>query len=718
MSRESSASLVHHPFSSFEELSIALKAARVGIWSLDIESQQVRWDDRCQEIFGTSGAYTIAYQELLKFIHPEDRRQVDEALIWALNPASQGNYEVEFRTCPAANQPQRWLRCIGKVYIEREVTRFSGMAQETTAIVESRKQLEASERHWRSLVDHSATATAIYQGREMRIQAVNQAMINIWGKDESVRGKTFDEAIPEVAEQPFLTLLQGVYDTGVAYYTPEGPAMLEVKGRLQEFWFTYSYVPLKSESGQVYGIIHTATDITQQVQARRALEIQQEQFKALMEGSLLLKCILTPQGTFTFQNHRYGEYTGLSLEQSKQKGWQSLLYPEDLQNLSYHILQGFLSQQTFSFEGRLLSGKGDYCWHEIEFVALLDENKELSGWVFRATNIHEQKTLQQQLEYLVQERTEELEASLEELQALNEELVASNEELRATSDELSQKSLMLEESNGALQERSEALGALNEELQATTEELGEYNQQLSLSNERLQRFAYVASHDLQEPLRKIQTFGSLVIQKYGDPLGEQGLSFLNRISKAGEQMSTLIQDLLTYSRMTGGQNPFQVVSLQQIIAQVMDMLELPIEQTKAMIEIETLPAIMGDEFQLSQLFQNLLSNALKFSKQGQSPQVRISARIIRRNQLPIAVKPLSKVDRFHQISVMDQGIGFDEQFLDRIFEVFQRLHSKQEFSGTGIGLSICQRVMENHLGAITAESRLGQGASFHVYFPG
>ncbi len=719
MRNDSSASVEQNPFSSLEELSIALQAARVGTWSLDVTNQRVSWDDCCKELFGFSGGYTLMYSELISLIHPQDQERVEQAVAFALNPASGGTYEVEFRSSRAEEKKVRWLRSTGKAYFDErgQVTRFSGVAQDISAGMESQRQLESSELHWRSLVDHSATATAIYQGREMRIQAVNEAMIRIWGKDASVRGKTFDEAIPEVADQPFLRLLQQVYDSGVAYYTPEGAATLRVNGVLQEFWFTYAYVPLKRASGEIYGIIHTATDITHQVHARKALEVQQQQFRALMEGSLLLKILLDANGTIIFQNQRYGDYTGQTLEESQLQGWQHLLHPDDFNELIAVITEGFQRQRSFIVEGKLRSHKGEYCWHEIEFVPLFDE-LQLSGWVCRATNIHEQKVLQQELESQVQERTEELQATLEEFQALNEELAASNEEIRATSDELSQKSLLLEESYAILQERSEELGAINEELQATGEELSEYNHQLTLSNERLQRFAYVASHDLQEPLRKIQTFGSLVIQKYGDQLGEQGLYFLNRISKAGEQMSTLIQDLLTYSRMNGGSHQFQVVSLQEVTAQVLDTLEVSIGQTGALIETDPLPAILGDEFQLGQLFQNLLSNAIKFAKPGENPRIHISSQLQWRWQLPSHVKLMSKADRFYRITVRDEGIGFDEQFLDRIFEVFQRLHTRQEFSGTGIGLSICQRVMENHAGAITAESVPGQGSIFHVYFPG
>ena len=259
---------------------------------------------------------------------------------------------------------------------------------------------------------------------------------------------------------------------------------------------------------------------------------------------------------------------------------------------------------------------------------------------------------------------------------------------------------------------------LENRVQQRTQELEQANQDLKRSNENLQQFAYVASHDLQEPLRKIQSFSELLNEQYGTQLGGEGNDLLQRIASAGARMSTLIKDLLTYSRLAIRQQSFGLVSLDAIVASVLSTLEWTIEQRRAHFELDELPIINGDESQLGQLFQNLLSNALKFTPMGQVPHIKVRCHKLAASELPLETRLAGTATFFYQISVSDQGVGFDTKYLDRIFQVFQRLHGKKEFPGTGVGLAICQRVVENHGGGITAVSKPGEGATFFVYLPG
>ncbi|GAB3926089.1 hypothetical protein GCM10028804_29160 [Larkinella terrae] len=268
------------------------------------------------------------------------------------------------------------------------------------------------------------------------------------------------------------------------------------------------------------------------------------------------------------------------------------------------------------------------------------------------------------------------------------------------------------------EERYRNLSAqLDEQVRQRTHELEISIRDLKRSNDNLQQFAYVASHDLQEPLRKIQSFSSILEQQFSPVLGEAGSDLLQRMASAGYRMSGLIRDLLTYSRISTRQEVFSPVSLDTIVTKVLNTLDWVIGERNAQVEVPSLPQVNGDETQLGQLFQNLISNAIKFTPKEKIPQIKINCTERLISELPSNLHPTSNANRFYQISIQDQGVGFDAKYLDRIFQVFQRLHGRSNYPGTGIGLAICQRVVENHGGAITAKSQPGQGAMFYVYLP-
>ena len=255
------------------------------------------------------------------------------------------------------------------------------------------------------------------------------------------------------------------------------------------------------------------------------------------------------------------------------------------------------------------------------------------------------------------------------------------------------------------------------ELQAANAEMLTANQDLTRANENLERFTYIASHDLQEPLRKIQLFSTLLSDRHGRELGESGLKLLGRMNQAGAHMSALIRDLLRYSRIAPRQQHFGAVSLTTVVSNVLDVLADSINQRGAEVRVDELPVVNGNGTQLSQLLQQLVVNALTFTPVDRPARIQVSYRLIEHHELPVGLRPTRPANEFHQISVRDEGMGFDEKYLDRIFQLFQRLHGRNEFPGTGVGLAICQRVVDNHGGAITATSQPGQGATFSIYLP-
>lgn len=270
-----------------------------------------------------------------------------------------------------------------------------------------------------------------------------------------------------------------------------------------------------------------------------------------------------------------------------------------------------------------------------------------------------------------------------------------------------------------VQTRTQALKLANDELHSA-------NKLLRQANDTLNQFASVASHDLQEPLRKIQSFGNLLQAQYADQLGE-GKTYLERMQSAANRMSGLIQDLLSYSRISAIHERRHLISLAAVVQTALSDLEVVIAETGALVEVDSLPEVLGDSIQLGQLFQNLLSNALKFSRAATSsrgtagisrpPRIQIRLHLLLAKDLPPSVKPALSAPLYYRIDVIDNGIGFEQKHAERIFEVFQRLHGKSEFAGTGIGLAICAKVVSNHGGAIRATSQPGQGAAFSVFLP-
>lgn len=253
---------------------------------------------------------------------------------------------------------------------------------------------------------------------------------------------------------------------------------------------------------------------------------------------------------------------------------------------------------------------------------------------------------------------------------------------------------------------------MEEELRKSRDDLEqrvrERTAELELRNQELQNFTFAASHDLQEPLRKLQTFGDLLVTKYADSIDEQGRDYLRRMGETAARMRVRLYSLLEYSRLTSKAEPFTRIKLNEIVKTVLSDLEVPIKEANASVEIGALPEIEAHAGQMASLFQNLLENALKFRRKGEPPRVRIHSNY-KSSEEPRAGE--------WEIYVEDNGIGFEEAYLDLIFKPFQRLHGRTEYVGVGMGLAICRKVAERHGGTITARSTPGQGSTFIVRLP-
>ena len=378
-------------------------------------------------------------------------------------------------------------------------------------------------------------------------------------------------------------------------------------------------------------------------------------------------------GLIAFFNQRWVDYTGLTIEQGRGGGWTVAVHPDDL--------PGLTAARKAAFEGRAASyqheyrlrraGDGAFRWMLSRAVPLSDDH-DVTEWVGTLTDIDDQRRSAERLEQMVRDRTSELSRA--------------NELLRGEIEE-----------RGHAEDRERAVAI-----------------ELARSNQELEQFAYIASHDLQEPLRKIQAFGDRLRQRSYESLAEQGRDYIDRMLYSAVRMRRLIDDLLLFSRITTKPQTAARIDLDQILEGVLDDLEVGIEKAGAVVEVEPLPLLEADPSQMRQLFQNLIGNALKFVTPNSSPRIRIFAE---RESNPPTEGGSDPTAEWWRISFQDNGIGFDEKYTDRIFQVFQRLHGRHEYEGTGVGLAICRKIVERHGGVITARSRPGEGATFIVTLP-
>ncbi len=387
------------------------------------------------------------------------------------------------------------------------------------------------------------------------------------------------------------------------------------------------------------------------------LRESEDRFRQLADSIPQLAWMARPDGSIFWYNKRWYDYTGATPEQTAGWGWQSVHDPAELPRVLARYQAAFAAGEPWEDTFPLRRHDGAMRWHLSRAVPMRDERGAVVLWVGTNTDITERLQME--------------------------------EELRL------------------------ARAELEDRVRARTAELTAANAALERSNRELELFAYVASHDLQEPLRKIQAFGDRLVGKFAEQLGEQGQDYLRRMQSAASRMRTLIEDLLMFSRVATKPLPFIPVDLAAVARAVVSDLEGRIQQTGGRVELGELPSLEADPTQMRQLVQNLIGNGLKFHRPGEPPVVRVEGRVVPE----VSDGPARPAGPWCEITVRDNGIGFEEVYAERIFQIFQRLHGRNEYDGTGIGLAVCRKIVERHGGTITAHSRPGQGAVFTVRLP-
>jgi PAS domain S-box-containing protein len=500
-------------------------------------------------------------------------------------------------------------------------------------------------------------ATAVYVGQDMVVQIANEAMIRLWGKDSTVIGKHLREALPELEGQPFHQLLDTVYTTGVAYRTEEGRADLVVDGKLQSFYFNFTYKPLRDAQGNVYAILNMAVDVTAHVQAKQSLKEAQERLHGAIELAKLGTWNLELPAEKVTLSLRIANWFGVSADEpTALDAIIACIHEKDRDGVAKAIQRALEPGSDGNYDAEYMvvnrqTGKERvvHAQGKVHF----NENNEAYLLTGTAQDITNQKLIEQELERQVQVRTEELKKS---------------------------------------------------------------NTRLQQSNQELERYAYVASHDLQEPLRKITMFSDLLLGYHKDQLSSSVQSYLRKIVDSADRMSGLIRDLLNFSRISSKDHQIEPIDLRTVVEHALKDFDVALTEKKGQVIFGELGVIEAIPLQIKQLFHNLISNSLKFARAEVPPVVTITSRLLPDTEVATH-EQLRRGIPYREITVTDNGIGFDAAFSEKIFVIFQRLHTKQHYEGTGIGLALCQKIVTNHQGEISADAQENQGATFRIILP-
>lgn len=431
----------------------------------------------------------------------------------------------------------------------------------------------------------------------------------------------------------------------------------------------------RNEKGDATHFPGVMIDISSRKQAEFLLKDSEERLRFMADTMPQLVWITRPDGYHEYYNKHWYEYTGTNPGDTDGAGWNDLFYKLDQARARKVWRHSLKTGEPYEIKYRLYHAPTKtYRWVIGRALPYRNEKDEIVKWYGTCTDIDDS----------IQE--------LEKRKLLEDKL---KEEKSKLESRVAERTSQLKQTNEGLLEEIKKRQKAEKKLRDSTKEL-------QRSNKELEEFAYVSSHDLQEPLRKIQAFSDLLVEEFGDKLGD-GREYLDRILGSAQRMSTLIEDLLTFSRVTTKPFAPKHVNLSDIVASAVADLHERIKKENGTVHVqEKLPIVIADETHMRQLFQNLLSNALKFHTPGELPIVDVSA-ITSKDVCTIYVK--------------DNGIGIDKKYTDKIFAVFQRLNTKQAYEGTGIGLAVCKKIVERYNGTIRIESQLGKGTTFIITLP-
>ncbi|MDB5273967.1 MAG: sensor signal transduction histidine kinase [Chitinophagaceae bacterium] len=632
-------------------LRIAAISSELGTWDFNPVTQEMSWDSACKDLFGSAQDTPVTLDLFWSKMHLEDKAAALDSMLRAMNPDIAENYESEYRIIGLPDNKLRWIRAKGRAFFDQK--------------------------------------------------------------------------------------------------------------------------------GVPVNFAGTVLDITEEKIALEALQKNERKFRLLADALPQLIWTGDAEGHINYCSQAFIDYSGLQLEQLQENGWLQIIHPEEKESNTNDWIKAIANGEPFISEHRLRRHDGEYRWQLSRVMAQRDERGTIIMWVGTSTDIHKQKMASTELEHKVEERTLELaekheqfnkqkefaeiilnssvdiislfdtdlrylivNKKFEEMYGIKESEIINREitDVYPKMKESEFYKLLLEASKGKASHTSGYQSIItmkyyetfmvplmshgkvsavlviahdNTELIRAYHQLEVKNKELEKSNHNLEQFAYIASHDLQEPLRKIRTFTELLYNNLPD-LSEQSKSYFNKIDLSAKRMTGLIRDVLNYSRLSIAEQSIDTVDLNIVVAEIKNDFELLIQEKKAIINALALPVISGIPLQLNQLFSNLIGNALKFC--DQYPIIELYSEEVKEQDV-VQIEQLNPTLRYIRITCKDNGIGFDPKYAEQIFNIFQRLNNRDKYEGTGIGLALCKKIMENHKGLIMASSGISGGAVFHLYFP-
>lgn len=634
-----------------ERLNIIVDASELGTWELYVKTKDLQYSDRYLEI-------VTGYKDQEYLTHAQLLSHVHTDDLHIREKAFKeaialGNIHYEARVI-WDDQSIHWVEAKGKVFYDAEGNpeKLLGTVRDITDEKNHQQELEASEKRFRKLVMESPVPKAILKGKNMVIEMVNGAMLkNIWRKNES-------DVQGKIILDVFPELKKQKYARLLNEVYTTGNVHSESESL---FYLNDGNVERKMYIDFEYAPQRELDDTISGIKMTLIDVTEKVETRKKIEESEKKFRSLTesiPQLIWETDEKGHALFTsGKWLEYTGvvpagEAEWKAMIHPDDFEQNTKTWSHSLATGEVYKTDVRVLRKDGTYRWHSVIGEPVLNKDNKIIKWVGAFTDIQTEKAFTQELEKQVTARTKELEQKNVELEQMNKEL---------------------------------------------------------------QSFAYISSHDLQEPLRKIQTFATQIMEKESENLSDSGKDKFQRMQNAAQRMQTLINDLLSYSRTNIQERKFEKVNLSKIIDEVKEDLKEELEQKGAIIEIDNTCEASIIPFQFRQLLYNLASNSLKFANQDIPTVIKINCEFTKGANLTDDI--LSKETNYCHISISDNGIGFEPQYSKKIFEVFQRLHGKLEYTGTGIGLAIVKKIVENHNGTITATGEKNKGATFDIYIP-